>query len=236
MAPSIHFVTVHVKPRWVKIQRDFLDRFVGDYKISSLMLESIKDDRGFHILNKQKTIHPYKNGHILTLADEVAENSQEEFLCFLDSDAFPISENFNDFIKEKMEIYPMIAVVRYDFGELLPHPCFACIRRETYKNYIHPLVHKTWILNWHYRIAHFLIKVDRNTFLPLVRSNRHNIDHCFFGIYGDLIYHHGGGSRRKVSSKMVDEGTVEKEHELEKISDKLIKQMSVDPYFFRQFM
>ncbi|MBJ7514128.1 MAG: hypothetical protein JHC94_07385, partial [Acidimicrobiia bacterium] len=34
---------------------------------------------------------------------------------------------------------------------------------------------------------------------PLLRSNKFNLDPLWFGIYGDVVYHHGAGSRPAIS-------------------------------------
>jgi hypothetical protein len=37
---------------------------------------------------------------------------------------------------------------------------------------------------------------------PILRTNRRNLHPLWFGVYGDLVYHHGGGFRRRPISRV----------------------------------
>ena len=49
--------------------------------------------------------------------------------------------------------------------------------------------------------ANLLSKLDSNeiSWLPLLRSNKRELHRLWFGIYEDLIYHHGAGFRIPIS-------------------------------------
>jgi hypothetical protein len=88
------------------------------------------------------------------------------------------------------------------------------------------LIDKINILNWY----------------PLKRDNKIDIHPFFFGVYGNLIYHHGGGFRTMVSDydiKMTrDNRSVKLKNTRginENLSEKIYGDILKDPLFYQKF-
>jgi len=121
-------------------------------------------------------------------------------LIFVDSDAFPISSNWVKVIDDNLKINPITAIQRIEnlaptrdcTPEWHPHPCFFV---TTVKFWKENGLNFNSIPTAGYNIGEWLIskKLD---FTKIHRSNTVNLHPLYFGIYGDIVYHHGAGNRR----------------------------------------
>lgn len=160
------------------------------------------------------------------LADVILEQGDDEdVLVFLDGDAFPI-HNIAKPIASMLERSPLAAIRRDENLELHPHPAFCAttvgfwrriegdwrgvemsgvqanlsdqeLKRLGWKA-------KVWGRGWVKGPGGKLqeILLDRRIeWMPLLRTNTRNIHPLLFGIYGNLIYHHGEGFRGSLTSK-----------------------------------
>jgi hypothetical protein len=139
--------------------------------------------------------------------DELAElaikdsSSDKDWLIFLDGDAFPVVELTS--LADKLERHQLIAVQRLEnLGEQQPHPSFCMTTVGFWKE------HKcTWAKGYKWINAmgnpetdaggelYGILQKAKIPWLPLLRSNKKNLNPVFFGIYGDTVYHHGAGFR-----------------------------------------
>ncbi len=130
--------------------------------------------------------------------------SDDDLLLFIDSDAFPIVP-----IDEKLlEGSPLVAIRRDEnAAEPMPHPCF-CL---TTVGFWRELQGDWGIGKFHWTAPGGDRLTDGGANLlgqllergiewkPLLRSNKFDLDPLWFGIYGDVVYHHGAGSRPAIS-------------------------------------
>ena len=146
------------------------------------------------------TSHPYQihrlegvgvdmvGEHLRGLQDAVARASGE-LAVVVDSDAFPIAK-WQKPVLELLETNKFVAIQRTEHHRKKkcqrPHPAFIAWKPKEFtprfvyvESFGGPTVAGYMRANWS----------------PLTRTNSLNIDPLLCGIYGDMIYHHGFGSR-----------------------------------------
>ena len=121
-------------------------------------------------------------------------------LIFIDSDAFPILPNWVAVVNANLKANPITAIQRKEnlaptrgcSPETHPHPCFFV---TTVKFWKENRLSFNSIPTAGYNIGEWLInkKLD---FTKILRSNSVDLHPLYFGIYGNIIYHHGAGNRR----------------------------------------
>lgn len=134
-----------------------------------------------------------------------AEASNDDILIFLDADAFPIS-GYQKFVRDALETYDLCAVRRDENREPQPHPCFCAVTVGVWRE-----IDGDWRRGPIWKDVDGYEATDvgatlyqslsdhRKNWLPVLRSNKTNLHNAFYGVYGDITYHHGAGSRRLVS-------------------------------------
>ena len=117
-------------------------------------------------------------------------------------DAFPIAPVYERLASE-LEQHKLIAVQRLEnLGEGQPHPCFCVTTVGLWKQ-----IGGTWKKGYQWinamgnpdtdvggKLLGLLTKYQI-PWLPLHRSNTFNLNTILFGVYGDMVYHHGAGFR-----------------------------------------
>jgi len=203
----IHFATTHVKsPRWIDVQLGYLRRFAGvDYRVHACLDEI---DASYDARFDQVTRMTGRHYEKLNLLGEqiVSQASDEDVLIFLDGDAFPIAE-LEPRLADSLTRVPLVAVRRDEnLGDRQPHPSFCATTVGFWKR-----IEGDWApgYKWRttagYRVSdvggNLLGELERRgiDWEPLLRTNRRNLHPLWFGIYGDLVYHHGSGFRRPYS-------------------------------------
>jgi hypothetical protein len=119
------------------------------------------------------------------------------YVITLDTDAFPIRDGWIDELISALESgYAVSGIYRDEISQRIRpyvHPSCFCARRADLLAY-----GVTFRPGDGDDVGHQLFDVlsrDR-PFHPLRRSNVRNVHPLMGGIYGDLVYHHGAGSRR----------------------------------------
>jgi hypothetical protein len=134
------------------------------------------------------------------LYSKVLENyNEDDILIFMDSDTFPISNNWVEYIKNKLNDYPIVAIQRTDnfsaprgcIPEEHPHPCFFSTTVKFWKS--NNLSFNN-VETAGYSIGVWL-KENNLDFYKIHRTNTVNIHPLMFGVYDDILYHHGAGNR-----------------------------------------
>ena len=199
----LHVVTVHFgSPRWIEIQARYLREHLSVPFMTWTSLERIDPAFGVHFdrVLEQRGRHPGKLNH---LAMEIAhEAPDEDLLMFLDGDAFPIADPM-PLIEDGLSKAPLIAVRRAEnVGDPQPHPCFCVTTVGAWRG-----LPGDWSggFTWPGHKGKLVTDVGGNLlrqlelsgtpWVQVLRSNRFNPDPLFFGIYGDVLYHHGAGFR-----------------------------------------
>lgn len=133
------------------------------------------------------------------LLREVPEET--EYVVTLDTDAFPIRDGWLDNLLGRLDRGAWIAGVWRD--ELAPrirayvHPSCLAARRETLLELNAQFARKRGVhrVDVGQNITHAVVS-SGGRISRLRRSNARNMHFLMAGIYGDLIYHHGAGSRQ----------------------------------------
>ena len=213
----IYIITVHfASPRWIDVQRRYLDRHVSTPFEVWTSLQDIDPEYGSRFTRvldqKGRFNHANKLNHLAAEVCDVAD--PEDTLVFLDGDAFPIVDLVPR-LDEMLGRAPLAAVMRAEnLGDRQPHPCFCATTVETWLR-----IRGDWgaAATWAVADARYASKTPSDSregtvtdvggnllrrlevtdteWLPLLRSNGHDLHPMFFGIYGDLVYHHGAGFR-----------------------------------------
>ena len=199
----LHVATVHyASPDWIDIQTRHLREQIGVPLRIWTSLEGIDSsyaDRFDRVID-QVGRHSDKLNH---LAIEIAgEAAADDLLMFLDGDAFPFADPM-PLIEDGLARAPLVAVRRAEnLGDRQPHPCFCVTTVGAWRS-----LPGDWSAGYRWQnsegrsvtdVGGNLLRQLELTDTPwveLLRSNRTDLDPVFFGIYGDVVYHHGAGFR-----------------------------------------
>ena len=199
----LHVATAHFRsPRWIEIQTRYLRRHIDGPLQTWASLEGIDSAHGSHF---DRVIEQYGShaGKLNHLAMEIAQEADpDDLLMFLDGDAFPIAP-LSEFIERGLEEAPLIAVRRAEnVDQPQPHPCFCVTRLGTWTT-----LGGDWSAGpvwpggqgWEVTDVGSLLmrklELAGLDWVQVLRSNRRNLDPLYYGVYGDVIYHHGAGFR-----------------------------------------
>ena len=205
----IHIVTVHWQDdRWVDIQLKYLKKTIQEpYKIYAF-LNSVPDihrSKFFYTSTENIRAHAVKLNLLADMA-MLHSTNHDDVLMFIDGDAFPIGD-IMAFGREKLNAFPLIAIQRLEnAGDYQPHPSFCLTTIKFWKE-----IQGDWNEGYQWKNpagemvtdvgGNLLNILERNEieWFPMLRSNKVNLHGLWFGIYHDLIYHHGAGFRNPFS-------------------------------------
>ena len=133
-------------------------------------------------------------------------DDDRDVLLFLDGDAFPIAD-LGAALDRLLSEHTLVAVRRTEnLGDPFPHPSFCATTVGFWRD-----SGATWVAGHQWTNARGesvtdtganLLKLleDRQVdWLPLARTNVRNLHPILFGVYADLVYHHGAGFRRTLT-------------------------------------
>lgn len=206
----IFVLTVHWKdPKWISIQDEYLKRYLLEpYKKIGYLNYINSEYKRFFDVAKDDEIesHAIK---LNLLADIAIEDSTSgsDILIFLDGDAFPIKELGPLIEKIRGDEYQLAAVQRLENnGDIQPHPCFCVTTVDCWKS-----INGDWEggYTWLNKAGDEITDVGGNLkqkldsagidWKRLLRSNKYDRHPLWYGVYGELVYHHGAGFRAPVS-------------------------------------
>lgn len=216
----IHVLTIHWKSSdWIDIQLKYLEKNLNQpYRVYAFLNEVPNSEehekKFFYTSTESIRLHPIKLNLLADIAGFAAD-SDEDYLMFLDGDAFPIAP-LDKFIKEKFQKYPVVAVQRTENnGDIQPHPCFCMMKIKTWHE-----IKGDWKpgnVTWKDRFnrdvwdvgGKLLKTLNENNinWYKMQRSNQHDLHTLLFGVYDKLIYHHGAAFRNP--GTRVDKNQVE---------------------------
>jgi len=204
-----HIVTVHWRTAdWIEPQLRFIRRYFPDDTRVYASLNGIDDAyrAQFAFADDLPGTHPEKLNALAAIVS--AQARPEDHLVFIDGDAFPIAPITPAILGDT----PLAAVRRDEnLGDPQPHPCFAVttvgfwneIAGDWRPGY-------TWVNALGYRTTDVganlqqILRRRKIEWRPLLRTNRVDLHPLWFGIYGDVVYHHGAGFRGRVARSTLD--------------------------------
>lgn len=201
----LHILTVHWEDdRWIDVQLSYLQRHITELYRVYAFLNYIPEhhfSKFFYVSNERIDNHAVKLNLLADMA-VFASKSDDDVLMFIDGDAFPIGD-MSGFIRQNLAQYPLAAVQRLENnGDIQPHPCFCVttvglwksIRGDWNRGYKWPNAYGELVSDVGGNLYGQLL--ERNIpWLPILRTNKINLHPLWFGIYGDVVYHHGAGFR-----------------------------------------
>ncbi|MEZ5471420.1 MAG: hypothetical protein R3E90_06545 [Marinicella sp.] len=205
----IHVLTIHWQSEeWIDIQLKYLHYHIKEpFRVYSFLnnVPNYQEHKKkfFYTSNENIKSHPVKLNLLADIASFAAE-SDNDYLLFLDGDAFPIN-SIDEFKNRVFPKHPLAAIQRFENnGDIQPHPCF-CMTTVAYWKKINgdwKPGNITWQDTYNNKIGDvggiLLDKMNKLNvdWYRLLRSNNNNIHPLLFGIYDSLIYHHGAAFRR----------------------------------------
>jgi len=110
-------------------------------------------------------------------------------LCVVfDSDAWPVNKNWikicSAYLKEKK--YCAVQRTEADDGRHIAHPCFVCWPASR---------NLEWATHGPAKNPHVKGSENQNIWKGFKRTNAHELHPRLYSIYGNIVYHHGAGSR-----------------------------------------
>lgn len=232
----IYVLTVHWNDdRWIDVQLKYLQQHLTQpYKVFAFLNEvpAHHNAKFFYASTEPIVAHAIK---LNLLADMASFHSDDpdDVLLFIDGDAFPIGD-VAAFGREKLQAYPLVAVQRRENnGDVQPHPSFCMTTVELWKK-----IGGDWKKGFRWNNAQGkavtdvggnllgLLQQHNLDWCPMLRSNKTDIHPLFYGVYEDLVYHHGAGFRTPYSS--IDKAT---RHfsTLDRLGRLLTKPLGKDP-------
>lgn len=215
----IYIATVHFRDdMWVLPQRKYLLKNLNQpFKVFSIFQDidfnEYRHDM-YNIIDNEDVKHLYKDipggmsprskdhGMKLNFLFECIskEAKDDDIVIFLDGDAFPISEKINEILINLNGNYNLIAMQTLEDNYLFPHNAFTACKVGFWKRKC------TWSFEAYgdhiIDIGVNLLNILKDDeWMKLNRTNVNDLHELFFGIYGDVIYHHGAGFRPKVFRK-----------------------------------
>jgi hypothetical protein len=243
----LHIATVHwLYDEWIDVQLNYLRRHITEpFRVYAFLSgEAAKHRSKFFYSNVEPVIaHDVK----LNLLAEIIgyhRSSPDDWLMFIDGDAFPVGDMCS-YAAAKFREFPLIAIQRKENnGDPQPHPSFCLTTCGFWKR-----IGGDWKrgFEWADPQGNLVTDVGGNLlqilsqkhipWYPMLRSNKHDIHPLWFGVYDNIIYHHGAGFREPVS-RADRAGKVPLNEALERNvrqSREVFSRIQSDPDFYLQF-
>lgn len=201
----LHIATVHYREKkWIDIQYKYLRKYVKEpFKlwIASYDIDDYNFQHAYKIFRNIDKSHARQLDFIAQKILETADD--DDHLIFLDSDAFFVNDV--ECIDELLQDKKLAAIQRCENnGDPQPHPCF-CLTTVGFWREINGTWRygdRTWTgMNGIKRNdvggeLYFKLQNSEIDWYKMHRTNEHVYHEVWFGVYDDIIYHHGAGSRR----------------------------------------
>ncbi len=202
----IYILTIHWgSDRWIDIQWRFIHaHIVGEKKI----FVSLSPDLAIYASRYDYALissDPSHAGKLNKLAAKAClETSDDDILIFLDGDAFPV-QPIDLFLSATLEAFPLAALQRRENYDIQPHPSFCFTKASFWNSLQGDWSRGIWINANGDAINDIGGKLlsSLNTigveWYKMKRTSSHKIHPVFFGVYENVVYHHGAGFREPLS-------------------------------------
>lgn len=202
----IHIATVHwLDDLWVDIQLAYFEKYLpfASYRVYAFLngIDADKYRDKIHFISTEPI-----QAHITKLnllADEISiQANPGDIIYFIDGDAFPVGD-IQGYVNNKLKASELIAIQRLENeGDPQPHPSFCATTVEFWHR-----IEGDWGQGPAWKSTDGRLRTDTGGILwenlqkreiewfPMHRSNVVNLHPLWFGVYDDLIYHHGAAFR-----------------------------------------
>jgi hypothetical protein len=199
----LYVATVHYKsPHWIEIQASYLRRYLSVPYRTWASIEGIDRSYSSHFdrVLEQRGPHAGKLNHLALEICHVA--SDDDLIMFLDGDAFPVADPM-PVVMEALEQAPLVAIRRAEnLDEPQPHPSFCVTTVGTWRSLpgdwsvgsVFPAVRGRQASDVGANLLRTL-ELSDTSWVQLLRTNGSQLHSLYFGVYGDIVYHHGAGFR-----------------------------------------
>jgi len=203
----IHVATIHYgSDRWIDVQLEYLRRnTAAPYKVWACL--DYVDERHFEKFHFAEERRGTIDDELAFLATTIAaEADPDDVIVFVHGDTLPIRE-WSSLITEMLASRPLAGIRRDEnLGEPHPHWCFTATTVGFWAE-----LGSDWTNGPLWRGTNGVEVTDFGATLwrdlerakadwkPMLRSNRRDLHPLWFGIYDDVIYHHGAAFRQPMS-------------------------------------
>jgi hypothetical protein len=207
----LHIATVHWRSdRWIDVQRRYLKRNVAEpFRVYAWLDADLRSRAGefFYATDVPVERHELK---LTLLGDLVAHAADpDDVIVFIDGDAFPVAP-IMPFLRSTLERYPLVAVRRDENnGDRQPHPCFCATTAGFWRELPGDWRRgHTWTNPQGKKVTDVggnllgLLEDAGIEWHPMLRTNQVNPHPLQFGVYENLVYHHGGGFRLTAGGRL----------------------------------
>lgn len=198
---------------WLDIQYKYIKRYTDEeFKIFITyngIMPNDKKNRYYKIFEKRSFTH-IENLNFLS-NEIMKEAKDDDIIIFIDGDAFPI-DYYVWFVKEKIEKNKLVAIQRREEDyDRLAHPSFCATTIGFWKKNnldwnnngesgVETLRYNSQPINDAGALLCLRLDEINKDWYKMLRTNKNNDFHGgLFGIYEDLIYHHGCGFRGEIT-------------------------------------
>ena len=173
---NIFIISPHLGKDWLQIQKNFIEK-------------NTKEKYKYCVYNVPQTQDHLKSLHMCLEVIRREKPMTGDLIIEMDSDAFPIKDNWISKIKTYLvdERYEFVAVQRIEspnrFTRQIPHPCFCAWRYGTEIKWKWT-ARNPYVINW-----------ETRKWKKLHRTNKVNLHRQLYAVYNNMIWHQGAGSR-----------------------------------------
>ena len=200
--------------QWLDLQLSFLKATTQDFDHVAILYSEVESD---YFSSRTETIRitPFTSD-VSSVAHEIglkfitrlfqSRRKVYDHFLILDSDAFPIRDNWQSILLNKMEHHSVAMPVRTEDLETRPHASILFAKDDILDdlNFKVGVSGNDLIGNVETDILAGRFQSRRDDVFTLIRSNQFNIHPVLFGIYYDCFYHHGCGSGRPYNLRSID--------------------------------
>ncbi len=202
----IHIATVHwLDDAWLGIQLAYFEKYLPpDSYLVYAFLNGIDPekyrDRIHYISTEPIQPHAIK---LNLLAEEICNQADpNDIIYFIDGDAFPVGD-IAGYVASALKEMNLVAIQRLENeGDPQPHPSFCAVPVRFWQE-----IEGDWRQGPSWKTEEGRLRTDVGALLwekvekngiawqPMLRSNAVNLHPLWFGVYSELIYHHGAAFR-----------------------------------------
>jgi hypothetical protein len=211
----IYFATVHWhSARWIDLQTSYIHKHTHSPHRIFAWLNGIPQEffaKFDGTMKNEIASHTVKLNSLAEIICEAAND--DDLLVFIDGDALPIAP-LDGFLTTTLEKFPLMAVCRLEnCGDSQPHPCFCATTAGFWRQikgdwgHQHPWLDPRGKLVYDTggTLKHLLDQAGCD-WHRMLRTRDLGVHPVFFGIYDDVVYHHGAGFRTPLSRFDIENG------------------------------